>query len=88
VKISPGLRCSRRKLPPEILVLGIAVVAISRAFLNPRDHSGSQRSQVIVPISDFLIISLFPVPAIKHSLDAITKVGDMKVDQKAYILTA
>src|SRR4029077_6325944 len=34
VKTSSGRRCSSRKLPPDILVLGTAVVAIINPFLT------------------------------------------------------
>src|SRR5207244_10424990 len=77
VKTSSPFRSSRRKLPPEILVLGIAVVAISNPFLTTEateEHRG--------------IISFRPVFAIYHSLDAITKVCDMEVDEKAHVLAA
>ena len=75
VKTSSPFRSARRKLPPEILLVGIAVVAISNPFLTTEateEHRG--------------IISFRPIFAIYHSLDAITKVCDTDVDEKTYVL--
>ena len=58
-----------------------------RTFLNHQRSQGITEEPSHCSIPATLIISFFLVLAINHSLDAITKVGNMKVYQKADILT-
>jgi hypothetical protein len=53
------------------------------------DVAGDQQGNCsILEPHDIVIISLFPVIAINHSLDAVTEVGHVKVNQKTHSLLA